>query len=145
MIVACAFGLEQAVNDAPRLHATGVDVQLQQVTLRPCQQIALLLLEHLQVFGENLALALTNELGQCRFFGAEAAGHPPEVPDRGFCLWGDEVDHGAADLVLGGGVMPTFTGMSHTDIDKDVARWREAADLPAIDRHVAGKAIALQR
>ncbi len=47
-------------------------------------------------------------------------------------------------LCSAGGVVAALAGMRHADFDHHVAGRREAADLPAVHRHVVGQAVAAQ-
>ena len=42
-------------------------------------------------------------------------------------------------------VVAAVAGVGDADLDHHVARRREAADLPAVDRHVVGEVVAAQR
>ena len=54
------FRGDQPIDHLARLHAAGIDVQPQHLALGPAQQVALLALEHLEVFAEDLALAFAD-------------------------------------------------------------------------------------
>ncbi|MNF83671.1 hypothetical protein D3C84_659980 [compost metagenome] len=76
--------------------------------------------------------------------GIEIARHAPEVPDRRLGFRGNEVDHDARGLVLRLGVVTALAGVGHPHLDQHVAGWTEAADLPAVHRHVVGQVVATQ-
>ena len=109
------------------------------------EQVALLQLQHFQVFAENLGLPFADAGRQRLVFRVELARHAPEVPDRGFGLGRDEVHHDAVGLVFGRRVIAAFAGMGHADFDHHMAGQRKAADLPAVHRHVVGQVVAAQR
>ncbi len=108
------------------------------------QQVALLAFEHFQVFAEDPSLAFANALGERLVVGLEVARHAPEVPDGSGALRGDEVDHDARRLALRRRLVAAVAGVGHADLDQHVAGRREAADLPAVHRHVVGQAVAAQ-
>ena len=118
------------------LHAAGVDVQHQQLALGVGQQVLLLAFQHFLVFGKDLALAFADGGGKLLVLRLEVARHAPEVPVRSFRLRRDEVDYDAGGLVLRCGVVTALAGVRHADFDHHMAGRREAADLPAVDRHV---------
>ena len=78
---------EQPLDHLARQHAAGVDVELEQLAIGPLLQVELLALEHLEILGEDLALALADLVGQCVIVGPEVARHPQkyqiEVSDSG--------------------------------------------------------------
>ena len=57
----------------------------------------------------------------------------------------DEVDHDRRRLDLRRRLVAAAAGECDADLDHHVARRREAADLPAIDRLVVGQVVAAQR
>ena len=105
----------------------------------------MLAFQHLQVFREDFALPLADLGGERFVLRLELARHAPEVPHAGVGLGGDEVHHDAVDLVAVGRVVAAVAGVGHTHLDHDLARRGEAADLPAVHRHVVGQAVAAQR
>ncbi len=107
-----------AFQDASRLHAAGVDVQVQEVSPRVREQVSLLRFEHLQILAEYLSLAVADRRRKRSIFRVEVARHPPEVPDGGLGLGRDEVNHDAGYLELGFGVVAPLPGMgdSHSII-----------------------------
>src|SRR3990167_4957633 len=140
----CTLLGDQTFEDASRLHAAGIDIQLEQLPLWVGQQVGLLLFEHLQIFTEDLALAFADAVGEFLIFGLEAARHAPEVPDRGLGFRGYEVDHDARRLVGRGCVITALANMGHADLDQYMARRGEATDLPAVHRNVVVQAVAAQ-
>ena len=108
-------------------------------------EVALLQLQHLQVFAEDLVLALAYAVGDFGIARIEAARHAPEVPHGLLGLRRDEVHHHAVDLVLVGRVVAAVACVGHADLDQHMAGRGEAADLPAVHGHIVGQAVAAQR
>ena len=109
------------------------------------QQVFLLQLEHLQVFGKYLALPFPDRGSQRRILRLEFARHTPEIPNRGLGLGGDEVDHYAVSLEVVGCVVAAMPRMRHPHFDHDVAWRREMANLPTVDRYVISQFVSAQR
>src|SRR5262249_53926652 len=57
---ASVLGRDQAIDHLARLHAAGIDVQAQHLALGPAREVGLLALEHLEVLGEDLGLAVAD-------------------------------------------------------------------------------------
>ena len=108
------------VEHAPRLDAACVDVELQQRALRMGEEVALLRLENVQVFAEDLSLPFADRCGQRLVSRIEIARHAPEVPHRRLGFRRQEVDDDARRLVLPIRVVAALACVRDTDFDHDV-------------------------
>jgi hypothetical protein len=69
-----------AFNDSARVNSSRVDFQIEQLPIRPAQNVRLLCLENFHVLCEDCRLTIANPEGQSSIIGLKVASHSPVIP-----------------------------------------------------------------